>query len=65
MFPNCKKCMFYDKEHDDFCREDDDELDYDGSFPDDHYCIRFRDGIPQNVWRHIKKCPHYVKDFDV
>ena len=64
MFKNCKDCMFYNKERDELYRSDDDELNLDGSLPDNHFCIRFRDGITKNVWRGITKCSHYVKDTD-
>ena len=65
MFPNCKMCMFYNRERDELYRCEDDELKPNGSFPNNHFCIRFRDGIPKTIWYHLKKCPHYVKDFDL
>jgi len=60
MFDNCKSCLFYYKDYDDMYREEDDELPYDGSHPDNHFCISFQDGIPKDIWHNKTKCPHYV-----
>ena len=65
MFDNCKTCLFYDKEYDDICRVEDDELSLDGSLPDNHFCMMWNDNeevIPKDVWKNRTKCPHYIKD---
>ena len=64
MFDNCKNCMFYDKDRDDLYRAYDDEMELDGSFPDNHFCIHFENGIAKDIWEHRSECPHYLKDFE-
>lgn len=61
MFYNCKKCLFYNKERDDLYRAYDDEEPLDGSEPDNHFCIHYKNGIAKEIWHNKEKCPHYVE----
>lgn len=49
---NCKECIFYDAEYDELRQSGNDT-----GKPLAHYCRMYKDGIPNEVWDNLHKCP--------
>ena len=60
MFNNCKDCLFYNGYRDKMEQQIYDE--YDDSHTPPHFCVRFNNGIPFDVWDGKTKCRRYVKN---
>lgn len=55
-YPNCKDCIEYDEIMDGILTPCDDEEAWNR-----HYCLSYKEGIPENIWKGKERCPEYIK----
>ena len=51
----CEKCLFYNKEYDDFNRDYDDTIIIGDSYKP-HFCTQYFDGIPRSIFEENADC---------
>lgn len=55
----CNKCLFYDKQYDNFRQEYDDIIVLGNNQPEAHYCPMYLDNIPNAIFYDGAKCEFF------